>query len=206
MYLLSSMAILGIYMYFPKGDLLILPGLSTQVFKQTSWRLLGGFACFLKYIRPQKTGIEDVLYLFFFVILIGIHVYVLIYDYIYVLIIYVYYIIISYLYITPHRRFHQLERIDSVDSWWITPNLQSGAKKNHHLRERVPCWHICTQKKKRPGQSYSRWHLLQKQPSSKLWALLKKTIEPRKNPPTFHYTGWLIGILIMIYYDPYITG
>ena len=21
-----------------------------------------------------------------------------------------------------------------------------------------------------------------------------------KNPPTFHYTGWLIGILIMVYY------
>ena len=27
-----------------------------------------------------------------------------------------------------------------------------------------------------------------------------------KNPPTFHYTGWLIGILIMVYYNPYITG
>ena len=27
-----------------------------------------------------------------------------------------------------------------------------------------------------------------------------------KNPPTFHYTGWLIGILIMAYYNPYMTG
>ena len=27
-----------------------------------------------------------------------------------------------------------------------------------------------------------------------------------KNPPTFYYTGWLIGILIMVYYNPYITG
>ena len=27
-----------------------------------------------------------------------------------------------------------------------------------------------------------------------------------QNPPTFHYTGWLIGILIMVYYNPYITG
>ena len=27
-----------------------------------------------------------------------------------------------------------------------------------------------------------------------------------KNPPTFHYTGWLIGILIVAYYNPYITG
>ncbi len=27
-----------------------------------------------------------------------------------------------------------------------------------------------------------------------------------KNPPTFHYTGWLIGILVMVYYNPYITG
>ena len=26
------------------------------------------------------------------------------------------------------------------------------------------------------------------------------------NPPTFHYTGWLIGILIMAYYNPHITG
>ena len=23
---------------------------------------------------------------------------------------------------------------------------------------------------------------------------------------TFHYTGWLIGILLMGYYNPYITG
>ena len=27
-----------------------------------------------------------------------------------------------------------------------------------------------------------------------------------KNPPTFHYTGWLIGILTMVYYNPYIKG
>ena len=27
-----------------------------------------------------------------------------------------------------------------------------------------------------------------------------------KNPPTFHYTGCLIGILIMVYYNPHITG
>ena len=27
-----------------------------------------------------------------------------------------------------------------------------------------------------------------------------------KNPPTFHCTGLLIGILIMVYYSPYITG
>ena len=27
-----------------------------------------------------------------------------------------------------------------------------------------------------------------------------------KNRPTFHYTGWLIGILTMVYYNPYITG
>ena len=24
-----------------------------------------------------------------------------------------------------------------------------------------------------------------------------------KNPPTFHYTGWLMGILIMAYHNPY---
>ena len=27
-----------------------------------------------------------------------------------------------------------------------------------------------------------------------------------KKTPTFHYTGWLIGILIMVHYNPYITG
>ena len=31
-------------------------------------------------------------------------------------------------------------------------------------------------------------------------------LEPRKNPLTFHYNGWLIGILTMVYYNPYITG
>ena len=28
----------------------------------------------------------------------------------------------------------------------------------------------------------------------------------KKNPPTFHYTGWLIGILILAYYNPHIVG
>ena len=27
-----------------------------------------------------------------------------------------------------------------------------------------------------------------------------------KHPPTFHYTGWLVGILMMVYYNPYIIG
>ena len=27
-----------------------------------------------------------------------------------------------------------------------------------------------------------------------------------KNPLTFHYAGWLIGILIMVYYNPHIIG
>ena len=31
-------------------------------------------------------------------------------------------------------------------------------------------------------------------------------VSHEKTPPTFHYTGWLIGILIMVYYNPYITG
>ena len=31
-------------------------------------------------------------------------------------------------------------------------------------------------------------------------------VSHEKNPPTFHYTGWLIGILIVAYYNPYITG
>ena len=28
----------------------------------------------------------------------------------------------------------------------------------------------------------------------------------KKNPLTFHYTGWLIGILIMVYSNPHIIG
>ena len=27
-----------------------------------------------------------------------------------------------------------------------------------------------------------------------------------KGPPTFHYAGWLIGILKMVYYNPYKLG
>ena len=27
-------------------------------------------------------------------------------------------------------------------------------------------------------------------------------VSHEKNPPTFYYTGWLIGILIMVYYNP----
>ena len=30
--------------------------------------------------------------------------------------------------------------------------------------------------------------------------------ERQKNTLTFHYTGRIIGILIMVYYDPQITG
>ena len=30
------------------------------------------------------------------------------------------------------------------------------------------------------------------------------THEPGKKPPTFHCIGWLIGVLIMAYYNPYI--
>ena len=33
-----------------------------------------------------------------------------------------------------------------------------------------------------------------------------KHMSHEKNPPTFHFTGLLIGILIMVYYNPYITG
>ena len=35
---------------------------------------------------------------------------------------------------------------------------------------------------------------------------VKFDMSHEKNPPTFHYTGWLIGILIMVYDNPYITG
>ena len=32
-----------------------------------------------------------------------------------------------------------------------------------------------------------------------------QTEPQKKNGLTFHYTGWLIGILIMVHYNPYIT-
>ena len=31
-------------------------------------------------------------------------------------------------------------------------------------------------------------------------------VSHEKNPPTFRYTGWLIGILLMVYFNPHITG
>ncbi len=34
----------------------------------------------------------------------------------------------------------------------------------------------------------------------------KIDVSHEKKHPTFHYTGWLMGILIMVYYNPYITG
>ena len=36
--------------------------------------------------------------------------------------------------------------------------------------------------------------------------LIHTHLSYEKNPPTFHYTGSLIGILIIVYYNPYITG
>ena len=36
--------------------------------------------------------------------------------------------------------------------------------------------------------------------------LLIIEVSHEKNPLTFHYTGWLIGILIMVYNNPCITG
>ena len=45
-------------------------------------------------------------------------------------------------------------------------------------------------------------------PQTNLYAycILNIRLSHEKNPPTFHSTGCLIGILIMVYYDPYITG
>ena len=44
----------------------------------------------------------------------------------------------------------------------------------------------------------------------KIWHQLRggnvDNVSHEKNTPTFHYTGWLIGILIMVYYNPYING
>ena len=34
----------------------------------------------------------------------------------------------------------------------------------------------------------------------------KGHVSHKEKPSTFHYTGWLSGILIMVYYNPHITG
>ena len=40
-----------------------------------------------------------------------------------------------------------------------------------------------------------------------MWKEEKESqLSHEKTLTTFHYTGWLIGILIMVYYNPYITG
>ena len=40
----------------------------------------------------------------------------------------------------------------------------------------------------------------------KEWTRFRATWATKKPSPTFHYTGWLVGILIMAYYKPYLTG
>ena len=46
----------------------------------------------------------------------------------------------------------------------------------------------------------------QKQPQEMAMCPLPREPRKKKKTLTFHYTGWLIGILIMISYNPYITG
>ena len=41
-----------------------------------------------------------------------------------------------------------------------------------------------------------------KHPYIYIYTYPKQPGERRKNPFTFHYTGWLIGIFIMVYYNP----
>ena len=36
--------------------------------------------------------------------------------------------------------------------------------------------------------------------------MVENHMSHEKNPPTFHYTGWLIGIIMMVYYNPYTIG
>ena len=38
------------------------------------------------------------------------------------------------------------------------------------------------------------------------WLIFHCHVSHEKNPLTFHYTAWLIGILLMVYYNTYITG
>ena len=35
---------------------------------------------------------------------------------------------------------------------------------------------------------------------------LNDPLSHEKKTLTFHYTGWLVGIMIMVYYNPHITG
>ena len=53
----------------------------------------------------------------------------------------------------------------------------------------------------RPGNSNKKNRLICHEESASWEGVL-----PGYPPKTFHYTGWLIGILIMAYYNPYITG
>ena len=39
-----------------------------------------------------------------------------------------------------------------------------------------------------------------------VFRLVRSQLSHEKTLITFHYTGWLIGVLIMVYYNPYITG
>ncbi len=52
------------------------------------------------------------------------------------------------------------------------------------------------------------WWTMTRQWSFQFLAYFEQHMSHEKNPPTFHYTGWLIGILIMVYHyhDPYIIG
>ena len=34
----------------------------------------------------------------------------------------------------------------------------------------------------------------------------RKLSHEKKKTPTFRYTGWLVGIIIMVYYNPYVIG
>ena len=53
---------------------------------------------------------------------------------------------------------------------------------------------------KKPGK------YIREKPKLRYLVFFEKYEPPKKTLITFHYTGWFIGILIMVYNNPYITG
>ena len=100
--------------------------------------------------------------------------------------------------------------------WRVVGPLVTYRSKGGHLEERMMLWwknlHSSHQMKS-PWYSpwtwmisFGKWSLQDWMDHQKQSIPRKASPEQRKNPPTFFYTGWLIRIVIMVYYNPYTTG
>ncbi len=107
----------------------------------------------------------------------------------------------------------------NLSNWILSPSISRG-ENNKYLKPPprtilITKWNtsFLLRKKYQPAmpleelenrREKGRNNCMEVEPSIKLCLVLHLSHE--KNHPTFHYTGWLIGILIMVYFDPYITG